>query len=297
VESEAKHPWWQAGVRGPLLGNLCPSGSMDISTRMCLLLSILQDWHTRQPTRLCARFPQAEVESEQYMDMPKGFDVGGKHRSSHVLKLLKNIYGGRASSRIWVEHLRKGLEGMGFTRPVADPCVFYRDKLIFLHFVDDCICLSPDAADIDKFLSDLRHAKFNVADEGELADYYLGVKIEKLPEGKFKLSQPHLIDSILEDLSLDQPNALEKPTPALSSSKIIHRDLEGAPFNERWEYRSVIGKLNFLEKSTRLQTDWEQQTSLSMAQRDMTTPCLLHFNLSLPATVQWIAGPQISYTS
>jgi hypothetical protein len=103
--------------------------------------------------------------------------------------------------------------------------------LIFLHFVDDCICLSPDEADIDKFLSDLRQAKFNVTDEGKLTDY-LGVKIEKLPEGKFKLSQPHLIDSILEDLGLDQPNALEKPTPALSS-KIIHRDLEGAPFNKR----------------------------------------------------------------
>jgi hypothetical protein len=171
-------------------------------------------------------------------------------------------------SRIWVEHLRKGLEGMGFTRSVADPCVFYRDKLIFLHFVDDCICLSPDAADIDKFLSDLRQAKFNVTDEGELADY-LGVKIEKLPEGKFKLSQPHLIDSILEDLGLDQPNALEKPTPALSS-KIIHRDLEGAPFNERWEYRSVIGKLNFLEKSTRLDIGYaaHQCARFSVAPRE-----------------------------
>ena len=184
------------------------------------------------------------------MEMPKGFDVGGKHRSSHVLKLLKNIYGGRASGRIWVEHLRKGLEGMGFEQCASDPCVFFRGNLIFLHFVDDCICLSPNPADVDRFIADLRATNFNVTDEGQLSDY-LGVKIEKLPEGKFKLSQPHLIAQILEDLGLDQHSTLSKPTPALSS-KIIGRDVDGKPFNERWEYRSVIGKLNFLEKSTRL---------------------------------------------
>jgi hypothetical protein len=64
--------------------------------------------------------------------------------------------------------------------------------------------------------------------------------------------QPHLIDQILKDLGLNLPNTVEKPSLALSS-KIIGCDLEGKPFKEQWEYRSVIGKLNFLlEKSTRL---------------------------------------------
>jgi hypothetical protein len=219
------------------------------SIRMCLIMSVLQGWHTRQLDFVLA-YPQADVESEQYMDMPKGFNVGGKHRSSHVLKLLKNIYGGRASGRIWVEHLRKGLEGMGFVQSISDPCIFFRGNLIFLHFVDDCICLSPDAKAIDQFIADLRAAQFKVTDEGQLSDY-LGVKIEKLPEGKFKLSQPHLIDQILEDLGLHLPSTQAKPTPALST-KIIGRDAEGKPFDERWDYRSVVGKLNFLEKSTRL---------------------------------------------
>jgi hypothetical protein len=34
-------------------------------------------------------------------------------------------------------------------------------------------------------------------------------------------------------------------------STILCRDLDGKPFTESWDYRSVIGKLNFLEKSTR----------------------------------------------
>jgi hypothetical protein len=213
------------------------------SIRMCLILSALQNC-------LVLAYPQADVETEQYMEMPKGFNVGGHSRSSHVLKLLKNIYGGKAASRIWVEHLKKGLLEIGFVQSVADPCVFYHGKLIFLHFVDDCICLSPEAADVDKFLADLRRTGFNVTDEGQISDY-LGVKVEMLPDGRIKLS-PHLIDQILEDLGLNLQNTVEKPSPALSS-KIIGRDLEGKPFNKRWEYRSVIGKLNFLEKSTILE--------------------------------------------
>jgi hypothetical protein len=62
---------------------------------MCLILSIPQGWHTCQLDSVLA-FPQANVESEQYMEMPKGFNVGGEHQLSHILKLLKNIYGGRA---------------------------------------------------------------------------------------------------------------------------------------------------------------------------------------------------------
>ena len=70
---------------------------------------------------------------------------------------------------------------MGFEQCASDPCVFFWGKLIILHFVEDCICLSPDSADVDRFIANLQAANFNVTDEGRLSDY-LGVKIEKLPE-------------------------------------------------------------------------------------------------------------------
>jgi hypothetical protein len=40
---------------------------------------------------------------------------------------------------------------------------------------------------------------------------------------------------------------------AAPSSTILCRDLDGSPFQEKWDYRRIIGKLNFLEKSTRLE--------------------------------------------
>ena len=87
-----------------------------------------------------------------------------------------------------------------------------------------------------------------MTDEGDLADY-LGVKIQRLSNGTIKLSQPHLIEQILEDLGF-KGNTMERETPALSTVK-LNQDVEGVPMQEEWDYRSIVGKLNFLEKSTR----------------------------------------------
>ena len=67
--------------------------------------------------------------------------------------------------------------------------------------------------------------------EGNLADY-LGVKIDKLHNGCIKLSQPHLIQNILDDLGFNERTAT-KATPAASTGK-LNRDLHGTPFAEDW---------------------------------------------------------------
>ena len=69
-------------------------------------------------------------------------------------------------------------------------------------------------------------------------------------QGRIKFTQPHLIDQILTDLHLTQPGTKSTPTPALLT-KVLQPDDDGRPFDGSFHYRSVIGKLNFLEKSTR----------------------------------------------
>jgi len=87
-----------------------------------------------------------------------------------------------------------------------------------------------------------------VTDEGEI-DAYLGVKVRRGQGDSRELTQPHLIQQILDNIGM-KPNSKTKDKAAPSST-ILRRDLEGDPFVEKWDYRSVIGKLNFLEKSTR----------------------------------------------
>ena len=82
---------------------------------------------------------------------------------------------------------------------------------------------------------------------GTLADY-VGVHVDQ-QDDTMVFSQPSLIDSILEDLGLNDSSKTH-PTPSLSSS-ILHADLEGEDHDGHFDYRSVIGKLNYLTKSTR----------------------------------------------
>ena len=59
-----------------------------------------------------------------------------------------------------------------------------------------------------------------------------------------------MIDQIIDDVGIDKKAKLKKiPAP---SSHILQRDLNGDTFDEsRFNYRTVIGKLNYLEKGTR----------------------------------------------
>ena len=78
----------------------------------------------------------------------------------------------------------------------------------------------------------------------------LGIEANHFKDDSIKLTQPHLIDAILKHLHL-QENTKEELTP-VHSSQIADPDVDGEDMGVTFHYRSVIGKLNFLEKSTRI---------------------------------------------
>jgi len=217
------------------------------SIRTLLTLSIIHRWHTRQVDFVLA-YPQAPIEFDMYMELPKGIETKFGNGRTHVLKLKKNLYGQKQAGRVWNQHLVKGLTDIGFKPSDADDCVFYRGKTIFAFYVDDGYFTAPKAKDIDQAIKDLANAGFDIEDKGSLKDY-LGVNVDYLPDGKIKLSQPHLIDQILRDVGLTAKTRTQS-TPA-RSTVILQRDELGQPFDRSFHYRSVIGKLNYLEKTSR----------------------------------------------
>jgi hypothetical protein len=215
--------------------------------RLVLILAILHKWHTRQVDFVLA-YPQADVECDMYMQLPQGFELEGSlDKRDYCLKILKNIYGQKQAGRVWNQHLHKGLVKIGFVQSEIDHCVYYRGTTVFLLYVDDGVLASHQEGDIAQVL-ELLDDSFDMTDEGDLSDY-LGVHIEELPDGKLSLTQPRLIDQVIEMLNF-QAKTKSRPTPA-SPTKILRKDEGGAPHQADWSYRSLIGKLNFLEKSTR----------------------------------------------
>ena len=97
------------------------------SVRLLLILSIVNKWHTTQIDYVLA-YPQAPIEREIYMEVPRGIELKGKKKESHVLKLHRNIYGQKQAGRVWYRYLQEKLTSIGFTKSAVDEGVFYRGK-------------------------------------------------------------------------------------------------------------------------------------------------------------------------
>ena len=219
------------------------------SIRLLLTMSALYNWHTVQLDFVLA-FPQAPVEKDLYMDIPKGFDMSEGNRKDYALKIHRNIYGQKQAGRVWNQYLVDKLVGeLKFVQSKHDECVFYRGTTMYALYTDDSILAGPDKAEIDQIIKEMQKANLDITIEGDLQDF-LGVNIERKPDGTIHLTQPHLIDQILKDLRLEDDNVTTKPIPA-SSSKLLSRHSNSKAFDGSFDYRSVIGKCNYLEKSTR----------------------------------------------
>jgi hypothetical protein len=104
-------------------------------------MAIINGWHTKQMAFVSA-FPQADIERELYMRLPKGFTIPGRvlseeDRKNYVLKLEKNLYGQKQAGRVWYQHLKTNIFKLGLKPCKYDECVFYYRRTIFIVYTDD----------------------------------------------------------------------------------------------------------------------------------------------------------------
>jgi hypothetical protein len=226
------------------------------SVRLMLIFSEIHKLHTRSIDFTLA-FPQADVKVDIYMELPIGCSPSdGAGKDEYVLKLIKNLYGLKDAGRTWFEHLKQGLETMGFKASEVDPCIFYMKDCVILVYVDDCLIFTNNKTTADKLIQDLMEL-YSLTDEGELGiagetvSSYLGVQVtyDKVT-GEISLTQPFLIQRILDLLGDSVKEANVKQTPAEYKSP-LHKDLDGPERKQKWNYRSAIGMLNYLAASTR----------------------------------------------
>ena len=217
--------------------------------RLILILSILNNWHTKQIDFVLA-YPQAPVEVDNlYMKIPRGFEVEGAAKGEYLLHIQRNIYGQKQAGRVWNKYLVSKLIDIGFKQSLIDESVFYRGNVIYALYTDDSILAGPDENEINKAIQDMTDIGLDLTEEGDISDF-LGVNIERKADGSVHLTQPQLINRILEDLNLASENVSTKQTPA-TASRILKRDADGELFDGHFDYRSVIGRLGYLEKCTR----------------------------------------------
>ena len=217
--------------------------------RLVLSMILLNRWHTVQLDYVLA-FPQAPINRELYMKIPIGMDVPQGKREDYVLQLKRNVYGQKQAARVWNQYLVQKLTSpaVGFTQSRYDECVFYKKDMVYILYTDDSIIAGSDKQAINRTIEQIKESGLDITIEGDIKDF-LGINITRQND-QYHLSQPQLIQSILRDLSLTQANVKPKETP-MASSRILHRHSQSPNFDGSFNYRSIIGRLNYLEKASR----------------------------------------------
>lgn len=217
--------------------------------RLLLILILTNKWTTRVIDYTNA-FPQANIDTDIYVEMPALF--GNKAGGDKVLKLKKSLYGLKQSPRTFYQHLSQGLQTRGWKPSVIDPCLFMKNKMICVIYVDDTIFAGPSQQDIDAEVTSLgiKHKSedrpFEFRDEGEVSAF-LGIKIDQLSNDEYYLSQPGLITKVLKAAGMIDCN----PNATPSALEPLGPDIDGDPISESWEYASIIGMLMYLANNTR----------------------------------------------
>ena len=203
----------------------------------------LIDQHTKSIYFVQA-YPRVDIKVTIYLHTPQGVDFGNKHKDI-VLKLKNNLYGLKDAGLTWWEIISKGFLDLGFEQTDTEPCVFKKENVIILIYVDDCIILSRTKEGLEKTLEGICK-KFTMTNEGNI-ETYLGIQIDHEPVF-MRMSQPNLINRIINAVpGMDKANP--KPIP-MSPTIVMTNHLNGKERQETWNYRSLIGMMNYLVNTT-----------------------------------------------
>jgi hypothetical protein len=138
------------------------------------------------------------------------------------------------------------LTSLGYTSSSINDCVFFCDDIIFTVYVDDGLFLGNNNSQLQQAIKEIQDLELNIEDQGHPADY-VGVSIKKLHNGSYKLTQRALIDTIINDVGINDSRT--KPVPAKVSLR-LHAFKDEPTFDLNFNYRSVVGKLIYLTQTT-----------------------------------------------
>ena len=218
---------------------------VDWSTIRLLFVLTVARSHLRSKTiDFNAAFVQSTLPEPIYLELPPGY---ASTNGDMVYKVVRSLYGDIRAAKLWYKHLRNILiTKLNFTISTVDSCLFIRNNLVFIFYVDDGIIISLSDKLVDDFIQELRLAKLDLGVEADYAGY-LGVNVDQQSDGTLLLSQTGLIERILADLGLSG-SASTKATPAAS---ILTHHKTSPPLQAPFDYRSVLGKIMYLSSNTR----------------------------------------------
>ncbi|UYV71230.1 hypothetical protein LAZ67_8002295 [Cordylochernes scorpioides] len=232
---------------------------LKLMARYCFVLKLVQ-------FDIKTAFLYGDLQDQIYIKQPEGFNNG----TDLVWKLKKSLYGLKQSPRCWNQKIVNFMKERCLKESTADLCLFFRktnDQLLIIAiydalarhllskyktifkgfciliaiYVDDGIIAGTNEQEIKEFLDELM---FSFKITSEPLNYFLGIEIERQPDGSIFINQKAYIKRILEKFNMSQANKVGTPTDN-STVPGEAEILENVPFRE------AIGSLMHLSCLTR----------------------------------------------
>jgi len=212
------------------------------TVRLVLVLALINNWHMQSVDFILA-FPQAPVKTDIFMKPPKvppDFIISDlpkyADRFLNVYKLIKNLYGLKDAGKTWYDYLRS----RGWKPSLVDKCLFTKDKIILVLYVDDAVSISPNQLLINHEIRSLQK------------EDYLETRFKQYNDGSIKLTQPRMIERVLKIVGLDgKQNDVKTHYSPADSSKLLDNDPDAKPRMQKWHYWSAVGCLSYIQSMIR----------------------------------------------
>ncbi len=192
-------------------------------------------------------FLNADLDTPRYIRLPDGLTLD---KTKYTCRLNRAIYGLRISPRRWYLKIEQDLLGLGLQQSVHKPCLFYERSengfVILTVYVDDLLITGTDMTRIDILKQKLK-ATYEIKDLGVIKRF-LGMDVVREGNGEIKITQTAYIKEIIDAAKLNEANT--KPTPMVRFGN-FPTVKEGDYLPNVTEYKSILGKLQFLATHTR----------------------------------------------
>jgi hypothetical protein len=207
------------------------------------------------------------------MEQPQGFIDA--HHPEFVCKLHKSIYGLKQAPRAWYQCLSFALLQLGFHASLVDSSLFIfihgLIKIFVLVYVDDIIVTGTNLMAIQSLISTLQQ-QFPLKDLGNLS-FFLGIQAHRTSDSLHLCQTKYVVDLLHRTGMLGSKPAR---SPCSSSSKLSKYD--GEPLIDPFEYRSVVGALQYCTLT---------RPDLSFAVNQLCQ------HLQSPTSTHWIAAKRV----
>lgn len=196
-----------------------------------------------------AAFLNSDLKEKIFLELPEGYDE--ERALGKVGRLKKALYGLKESARCWNEEVKDNFINMGLIQNPHDACLWYgsdtcgRETLIYLH-VDDMAITGDNIKTIKKTLN----TKWRIEDLGP-AHCVVGIEIHSTTSGGYSLSQPAMIQTVLERFRVEDCKPASTPFPG--GIKITRAsEAEVKEFkSSKLPYKSLVGSLMYIAQGTR----------------------------------------------